>query len=63
MYIEDEQEREVSGILKQKGSGAKKKYLAAYSGCSESKAYWLPEIELFNALEILNDYKVSHSLS
>ena len=32
VYIEDEQEWEVSGILWYKGSGGKKRYLVAYSG-------------------------------
>ena len=55
MFVEDEQEWEVSGILRHKGSGASRKYLVAYAGYNESKAFWLLESELHNALEILND--------
>ena len=36
--------------------------MVAYSGYNESKAYCLPESEICNALEILNDYKVCHGL-
>ena len=62
-HLEDEQEWEVSGILKHKGSGAKRKYLVVYAGYDKSKTCWLPESELHNTLEILNDYKVSHGLN
>ena len=62
MYIEDKQEWEVSGILRHKGLGEKKKYLVSYTGYDKSKACWPPEIELHNALETLNDYKVPHGL-
>ena len=63
VYVEDEQEWEVSGILWHKRSGGKRKYLVAYAGYDEYEACWLPESELYNALEILNDYKVSHGLN
>ena len=63
VYVEDEQEWEVSGILCHKGSGGRRKYLDIYSEFDEFKAFWLPEIELSTALEILNDYKASHGLS
>ena len=63
MYIEDEQEWEVSGILQHKKPGARRNYLVAYSEYNESKAYWLLESELCNALDILNNYKVFHSLN
>ena len=63
VYVDDKQEWEVSGVLWQKRSRAIKKYLLAYSGCNESEAYWLPESELCNALDILNDNKVSHGLN
>ena len=42
---------------------AEKKQLVVYSGYNESEACWLLESELHNALEILNDYKVSHGLT
>ena len=63
MYIEDEQEWEVSGILQHKRSGAKKKYLVVYSGYDEYKACWLLESELHNSLEILNSYKIFYGLN
>ena len=37
-------------------------YMVAYSGYSEYKACWLPESEVCNALEILNNYKVSQGV-
>ena len=52
VYIEDEQEWEVSGILRYKRSGGRRKYLVSYSVYDEFKAYWLPKSELFNALYI-----------
>ena len=55
MYIEDEQEWEVSRIVPHKGSGGRKKHLVAFLGYDEFKACWLPESELFNALEFFND--------
>ena len=38
VYIKDEQEWEVSGILYYKGSSTKRKYLVAYLGYNKSKA-------------------------
>ena len=38
VYVEDEQEWEVSGILQHKGSGAKRKYLVDYAIYDKSKA-------------------------
>ena len=46
-----------------KGLGARRKYQVAYSEYNESEAFWLPESKLSNALEILNNYKVSHGLN
>ena len=43
VYIEDVQEWEISGILLQKRSGTRRKYLVAYAGYNESKAFWLLE--------------------
>ena len=63
MYIEDEQEWEVSVILQYKGSCRRMKYLVAYSGHNKSEACWLPESELFSALDIINDYKVTYLLN
>ena len=40
-----------------------RKYLVAYSGYSESKACWLLENKVHNALEIIYNYKVSHGLN
>ena len=61
MYVEDEQEWEVSGILRHKRSGARRKYLVAYSGYKTNlKLVGYQKVKLYNALEILNDYKVSH---
>ena len=62
MYVGDEQECKVSGILLHKGSGGRRKCLVVYSVYNEPKARWLPESERCNALEILNNYKVSHGL-
>ena len=39
------------------------KYMVAYSGYNESKASWLSESEISNALKILNNQKVSNGLS
>ena len=55
VYVEDEQELEVSWIFWYKESGAKRKYLVAYAGYDESKAFRLPESELNNALNVFND--------
>ena len=63
VYAKDEPEWEVSGIFQHKGLGGRNKYLVAYSGYNESKAFWLPKTKLHNALEILNDYKVSYGLN
>ena len=63
MYVKDEQEWEVSEILRHKGSDGIRKYLVSYSGHKKSKACWLPESELCIDLEILNEYKVSHYLT
>ena len=63
VYVKDEQEWEVSGIIQHKGSGARKKYLVVYSVYNKSEACWLSESELYNALDIFNDYKVSHGLN
>ena len=52
-----------SGILLHKGLGGRRKYLVAFSRYDESEAYWLPESELSNALEIFNDYKVFHGFN
>ena len=57
------QEWEVSGILHHKEPGGRRKYLVAYAGYNEYVAYWLLENRLSHALEILNDYKVSHGLT
>ena len=62
-YIKDEQEWKVIGILQHKGPGAKRKYLIAYSGYGKSRAFWVPESELFNALDIIYNSKVSHGLN
>ena len=50
-------------IFWHKGSGGRRKYLVAYSGYNKSEACWLPEIEFYSALGILNDYKVCHGLT
>ena len=63
VYLENEQKWEVSGILWHKGSGARRKYLVAYSGYNECEACWLPVSEVSNTLEILNNYKASHGLT
>ena len=63
MYVENEQEWEVGGIFRHKGSGKRRKNLVAYSLYNESKVCWLPESKLCNALGILNDYIVSHGLT
>ena len=63
MYVEDGQEWEFSRILRCKGLGKRRKFLVACSGYNECEAFWLLESKLCNALEILNDYKVSHGLS
>ena len=63
VYVEDEQEWEVSGLLQHKVSGERRNYLVAYARYDESKAFWLLEIEFHSALEILNDYEVSHGLN
>ena len=63
MYAVDEQEWEVSGIVRHKSSGSRRKYLVAYAGYDKSEGCWLPESELHNALEILNNYKVSHGFN
>ena len=62
VYIEDEQEWEVSGILRHKGSSERRKYLVAYSGYAESETYWLSLSKIYNALGIFNNCKVSHCL-
>ena len=61
--FEDEQKWDIGGILRHKGSGRRRKYLVAYSGYDKSKAFWLPESDLYNALEIFNHYKVLHGLN
>ena len=63
VYVEDEQEWEVSGILWHKGSGGRRKYLIVCLGYDKSEAFWLLQSEFSNASEILNDYKFSHGLS
>ena len=63
VYIENKQEWEVSGILRHKGSSAKRKYLVAYAELNDSEAFRQPESKLFNALAILSDLKVSHGLN
>ena len=62
VYIDDKQEWKFSGILRHKGLG-RRNYLVAYSGYKEYKAFWLPESEIYNSLEIMNDYKVFHGLT
>ena len=68
MYVEDKQKWEVNRILRYKGSGRRSKYLVAYSEYNEFEACWLPEskftmITTYNALEVLNDYRVSRGLT
>ena len=41
MYVEDEQEWEVSGILQHRESGGRMKYQVEFSGYDESEAFWL----------------------
>ena len=55
LYIDNKQEWEVSRILKHNGSGGRRKYLVAYSEYDESRAFWVPESKLSNALEIPNN--------
>ena len=61
--IKDEQEWEVSGILKHKQLGEKRNYPIVYAGYDEYEAYWLPESKFINVGVIFSDYKVSHGLN
>ena len=46
MYVEDEQEWEVSVIFRHKGAATKRNYLVSYAGYDEYEAFKLPESDL-----------------
>ena len=61
--IRSEEEYKVETIISHKGSPGRRKYLTAWKGYPSSENTWEPESNLRHALEILGDYKRSHSLN
>ena len=54
--VEGTLEYEVEGILRDKGKGARRRYLVLWKGYPLSEATWEPEEHLSNAQPILEDY-------
>ena len=60
--IEEQPEYEVEAIISHRRSGKGQAYLVKWKGYPTSENTWEPEPNLYNAQEILKQYKIRHQL-
>ena len=60
--VEGEEEYEIEAIIAHRNKGKRRQYLVKWLGYPSSENQWLPEKELLNAPDILQQYKNTNKL-
>ena len=60
--IEEQPEYKIEAIISHRRSGKGRAYLVKWKGYPTSENTWEPEQNLYNAREILKQYKIRHQL-